>query len=96
MAKSDLDVIEDLLVTSKEGYSPMDRYKDFKKVFGTAEGRRVLREIVSWGRLLRPPMMGKPIDPYSMAVAFGERNMASKIMAAIYNEPPDKPTRQKS
>jgi hypothetical protein len=97
MAKSDLDIIEDLLgATSQEGYTPMDRYRDFKKVFGTAEGKRVLREIISWGRLLRPPILGKPIDPYAMAVAFGERNLASKIMAAIHNEPPDKPTRQKS
>ena len=94
MAKSDLDIIEEILmVTSQEGYTPMDRYRDFKKVFGTEDGKRVLREIISWGRLLKTPMMGNPIDPYAMAVAFGERNLASKIMAAIHNEPPDKPQR---
>jgi hypothetical protein len=99
MAKSDLDIIEEILrVTSQEGYTPMDRYRDFKKVFGTEDGKRVLREIISWGRLLKTPMMGNPIDPYAMAIAFGERNLASKIMAAIHNEPPDKPqrTRQKT
>lgn len=69
----------------------MDRYQDFKKVFGTDDGKRVLREIISWGRLLRSPILGKPVDPYAMAIAFGERNLASKIMAAIYNEPLDKP-----
>lgn len=94
MEKSDLDIIEELLKgTSVDGYSPMDRYRDFKKVFGTEDGKRVLREIVAWGRLLRPPIMGKPIDPYAMAISLGERNLASKIMAAIHNEPPDKPNR---
>lgn len=97
MAKSDLDVIEELLgATSQEGYSPMDRYRDFKKVFGTGEGKRVLREIISWGRLLRAPILGKPIDPYAMAISLGERNLASKIMAAIHNEPPEKPQRARN
>ena len=72
----------------------MDRYRDFRKVFGTAEGKRVLNEIVAWGRILRTPVLGKPIDPHAMAVAFGERNLALKIIAAVYIEPVDKPEKQ--
>ena len=41
-----LDMLQAL--PSVEGYAPMDRYRDFKKVFSTDEGKRVLREILSW------------------------------------------------
>lgn len=98
MPNSDVDILDELAsLPSQENYLPMDRYRDFKKVFGTAEGKRVLREILSWGRMFRSPVLGKPIDPYAMAVAFGERNMALKLMAAVYTEPKDKPqsTRKK-
>jgi hypothetical protein len=80
----------------QEGNTPMDRYRDFKKVFGTDEGKRVMLEILSWGRMFRSPVLGKPIDPYAMAVAFGERNIALKLLATVHTEPKDKPTRQKS
>lgn len=86
-----LDMLASL--PSQEDYAPMDRYRDFQKVFGTDEGKRVLREILSWGRIFRSPVLGKPIDPYAMAVTFGERNMALKLMATIHTEPPDKPQR---
>ena len=99
MAKSDSDLLDELAkLPSQENYLPMDRYRDFQKVFGKAEGKRVLREILSWGRMFNSPVLGRPIDPYAMAVAFGERNIALKIMAAVYTEPKDKPqrTRQKT
>lgn len=92
MSQEDLlDMLESL--PSQEGYTPTDRYRDFKKVFGTDEGKRVLREILSWGRMFRSPVLGKPIDPHAMAVAFGERNMALKLLATVHTEPPDKPQR---
>ena len=83
---------------SDENYLPMDRYRDFQKVFGSVEGKRVLLEILSWGRMFKATVLGGPIDSYAMAVAFGERNMALKLMAAVYIEPKDKPqrTRQKT
>ena len=94
MASED-NILSELLLTlpAREGYTPVDRYRDFRKVFGTDEGKRVLSEILSWGRILRVPVLGKPIDPYAMAVAFGERNLALKLMAAVNIEPPDKPQR---
>jgi hypothetical protein len=78
---------------SQDGYSPVERYRDFRKVFSTDDGKRVLREILSWGRMFRAPVLGKPIDPYAMAVALGERNIALKLMATVHTEPPDKPQR---
>ena len=91
---SETELLDELAaLPSEEGYSPIERYRDFRKVFGTDEGKRVLREILSWGRMFRSPVLGKPIDPYSMAVAFGERNMALKLMATVHTEPTDKPQR---
>ena len=91
---SESELLDELAaLPSQDGYSPIERYRDFRKVFGTDEGKRVLREILSWGRMFRSPVLGKPIDPYAMAVAFGERNMALKLMATVHTEPPDKPQR---
>ena len=93
---SESDLLDSLAaLPSQDGFSPVDRYRDFRKVFGTDEGKRVLREILSWGRMFRAPVLGKPIDPYAMAVAFGERNIALKLMAAVYTQPTDKPTTQR-
>lgn len=94
---SDASILAELLATipSKDGYPPMERYRDFRKLFGTDEGKRVLGEILSWGRILSTPVLGRPIDPYAMAIAFGERNMALKIMAAVHVEPAEKPQRQR-
>lgn len=86
-----LDMLASL--PSQEGYTPMDRYRDFRKVFGTAEGKKVLREILSWGRLFRSPILGTPIDPYRMSIAFGERNIALKLLATINEEPTEQPQR---
>ena len=92
---SESELLDELAsLPSPEGYSPVERYRDFRKVFGTDEGKRVLREILSWGRMFRSPVLGKPIDPYAMAVAFGERNMALKLMATVHTGPVDKPAKQ--
>ena len=94
MADNKPDILDILgSLPSQEGYSPMDRYRDFRKVESTDEGKRVLREILSWGRMFRAPILGKPIDPYAMAVAFGERNIALKLLATLYNEPKEQLSR---
>lgn len=92
---SEEKILAELLASlpTKEDYTPIERYRDFRKVFGSDEGRRALSEIVSWGRILRVPVLGKPVDPYAMAIAFGEHNMALKIIAAVYTEPVEKPQR---
>ncbi len=93
MAGETPDVLDMLqALPSVDEYMPMDRYRDFKKVFSTEEGKRVLREILSWGRVFRSPAFGNPIDPVAMAVTFGERNMALKLLATINHEPRPKAT----
>jgi len=73
-------------------YSPRDKYHDFRRLFtGTDEGKRVMREILSWGRMFKPSILGSPIDPYLMAVREGERNMALRLLATVINEPPERP-----
>lgn len=87
-----LDMLASLPI--QEGYTPMDRYRDFRKVFlDSVEGQRVLREIVAWGRLFRAPVLGKPIDPYAMAISYGESNIAKKLLTIIHDEPTEQPQR---
>jgi hypothetical protein len=88
------DILEAIAgLAASKSYLPKDRYHDFNRVLlGSEEGKRVLREILSWGRLFAPSLMGKPIDPYAMAVREGERNMALRLLATVYNEPPERPT----
>lgn len=76
------------------GYTDMDRYRDFRKVLmGSDEGKRVLREILSWGHMFKPPVHGRPIDPLAMAIDGGERNMALRLLATVNQEPPERPQR---
>ncbi len=92
MAEPDiLDFV--MTLTGSKSYTPKERYHDFRRVFmETDEGRRVLREILSWGKLFQPGLMGNPIDPYLMAVHKGEQNMALRLLATVYNEPPERAT----
>lgn len=87
-----LDMLQSL--PTQEGYTPMDRYRDFRKVFlGSEEGKRVLREVLSWGRMFSSPVIGNPVDPYRMSIAFGERNIGLKLLSTINYEPTEKPKR---
>lgn len=73
-------------------YSDQDRYADFRAVFmGTEQGRRVLREILSWGRMFKSAAVGVPVDPYAMAMREGERNIALRLLATVHHEPRGKP-----
>jgi len=90
----ELGFLESLPIT--ENYTSKDRYQDFRQVFtGSEQGKRVLREILSWGRLFKPSVMGSPIDPYALAIRDGERNSALKLLVVVNNEPPNLQTRSK-
>jgi hypothetical protein len=89
-----LNLIADL--PSTKGYSKKDRYRDFRKVFLDTElGPKVLSEILAWARIYQPGIGGTPIDPYLMAIREGQRNIALVLLDTIYNEPPDRPAKQK-
>lgn len=78
-----------------ENYTPADRYHDFRKVFNSPEGKRVFREIISWGHIFTPSVKGDPIDPLAMAVQEGERNISLRLLATYNNEPQVQSTKQK-
>jgi len=89
-----LESISDLPIS--EGYTPKDRYDDFRHVFmGSEQGKRVYRELLSWGKLFTPSVQGSPIDPYRMAIMEGHRNFATKLLAAVNIDPPVRPTKAK-
>lgn len=85
----------DTIATLPAGpYSDQDRYADFRAVFmGSDQGKRVMREILSWGRMFKPAAVGAPVDPYLMAMREGERNIALRLLATVHNEPKGKPQR---
>lgn len=91
--KKELDYISSLPVT--ENYTPRDKYQDFHQLFSTDQGQRVLREILSWGRMFSTPITGSPVDPYLSHVRIGEANIAIKLLSVISNEPPEQPTKVK-
>lgn len=78
-----------------KNYSSTDKYHDFRKVFGSIEGQRVFRELLSWGHMFQSTVYGSPIDPYALAVRGAEQNYAIKLLAAYSNEPPVQQTTQK-
>lgn len=81
---------------SAENYTQRDRYHDFRRIFmGSEEGKRVFREILSWGHILRPSSFGSPIDPYLTHVRDGEANIARRLLVTVTNEPPEKPVQAK-
>jgi len=77
-----------------ENYTPKDRYADFRQVFmGTDQGKRVYRELLSWGHMFKAGCYGNPIDTHKMLISEGERNFVIKLMAAVNIDPPVQPTR---
>lgn len=79
-------VLEDQ--TGREQYPDGDRYRDFKQVFGSEQGQRVLLEILSWGHVTRLPLpMAGPIDPIRFAINEGQRRVVLRILHTMNFEP---------
>jgi len=90
-----LDSIKDLPVT--DNYSPRDRYQDFRQVFtGSEQGKRVYRELLSWGKFFSSTAYGSPIDPLRMAMNQGFSDFSKKLLAAVEIEPPELKTKTRS
>ena len=68
------------LVVDLDNYTPMDRYRDFVKTFGTEHGKRTLSQILLWGSVNRSTF---DKEPTVMALKEGERNLALKIVAGL-------------
>jgi len=88
-----IEILADLWLA--EDYDPIDRYNDFRDVFlKSDQGRRVLKQILSWGRLSRSTAVGNPIDSLRMALGEGERNLVLQILAVMLVEPSKKLRKQ--
>lgn len=79
------------LVLDISGQTDLDRYRDFRVVFGTDAGKRVLNQILKWGHLYQSSMSPNPND---VIFAEGERNLALKILAGL-TVPAERPTQQR-
>lgn len=87
----ELEILTDLSVP--ERYEPIDRYRDFRAVFLETEGgRRVLRQIMSWGHILRTSVSAVAksgaIDPNRVMLNEGERRLSLRIFDTMLREPP--------
>jgi len=70
-----------------------DMRNDFRKVFyGSEQGKRVLDQILSWGRTFKTCMND---DGRKHAFLEGQRNMALMIIATLETEPTPRPKEQK-
>ena len=79
-----------------KAYKPMDRYRDFRRLFLDSEqGRRVLYEILRWGNMFRPSAPMANFDPHETMFHDGERNVALRIMSTMHAEPRERPANTK-
>lgn len=78
-----------------KGYKPIDRYRDFRRVFlDDEQGRRVLYELLAWGGMFKPLTPGR-LETNETFFHEGERNIALKIMTTMHAEPTARPTSTK-
>lgn len=90
-----MDLLEILNQLPEGNYTPQDRFHDFRQLFmGSDQGKRVFKEILSWGHIFQSSVTGNPVDSNRVLVREGERNISLKLMAAVNLEPPIQPEKQ--
>jgi len=88
----DSELIEFMALMPNSKYNPKDRYHDFHALFlGSELGKRVLSEILSWGKLFNPSMASGQLDQIAMNIRDGERNIVLRLLLAVNKEPNEKP-----
>lgn len=65
-------------------------FEDFRAVFGTEQGKRVLGKIMEWAGMFRSSIVKG--DPYATYAREGERNIGARIWLALITEHKDRPT----
>ena len=79
-----------------KGYSKMDRYKDFRRLFlDTEEGKRVLYEILSFCGMFRSAAPAANFDPYQTMFLNGQQDIAFRLLATMNAEPKERATNTK-
>lgn len=81
--------LRELKTAQLGSYNRMQRYRDFRLVFmGTPEGKRVLNQIMAWGRVYGNLIeKGSSDDTY---IHLGERELVIKVLRVINLEPSEK------
>src|SRR3546814_5188993 len=67
---------------------PMERYRDFRAVFGTDAGQRVLQDIMGFGNMFRGSCMGE--QSHVTYKYEGRRELALMILTTYTREPADR------
>ena len=71
------------------GYGAAERRRDFRSVFATPAGRRVLWSLFDWCGLYRPVAVKG--DPYETYHRDGRRDIGLRILRALDAEPLERP-----
>ena len=79
-----------------KGYRPMDRYREFRRVFlQDDQGRRVLYEVLSFCCMFRSAAPRAKFNPYETAFLNGQQDIAFRLLATMHAEPKARPTSTK-
>lgn len=76
-----------------DGYTDVDKARDYRRVFGTPEGKRVLYDIMSRARIASP-VFAPGIDTHAAAFQDGMRNLGAYILREMTRDV--RPVRQSS
>lgn len=72
----------------RQGYTKKDRYRDFKRVFATDEGRRVLSQIIDEAEGV-PIVENEVSDTHRVSYRLGRRSLGLWIVRVLNAEPLD-------
>ena len=79
-----------------KGYKPMDRHRDFKRVFlADEQSRRVLYEVLSFCGMFRSAAPRAKFDPYETMFFNGQQDIGFRLLATINAEPKARPASTK-
>ena len=79
-----------------KGYKPMDRYRDFQRVFlGDEQGKRVLYEVMTFCGMFRSAAPRAKFDPYETMFFNGQQDIGFRLLAAMHAEPKARPASTK-
>lgn len=85
----DLQRFFESLVPSKpgrQGYTKKDRYRDFRQVFSTEQGKRVLSQIINEAEGV-PIVESEASDTHKVAFRLGKRSLGLWIVRVLNAEP---------
>ena len=79
------EVCAPLRAHDQSDYTRLDRYRDFRTVFGTTEGKRVLRQIIDTCEGAKPP--SPEASPQRLAAYVAGKHIAHWILATAMVPP---------